>query len=445
MNEILWNQMAVTVPIHFFAYAPFLNHLRWGKKKTFTLVAVLEVLYLLLFRVLLQAGVSLSVIQFIAMPVFGILFFVSVKMEPGKIMFLYLFAVAYLLAVRGCASFLGLVFFEDTTLVFYSWVSGLLSLALYLLTMPFMLWYFKRTAQMVVETDAPQVWNKAWLLPLFNTLIVLLFTYAPDSASDINGTFLLARIFLIICMFLTYYFVLNSIRQLQKQTAAEEHARYLKQLADMQAAQYELLRSRMDETRKARHDLRQHLRALQGYIDQKNLEGLASYVRLYGESIPSEALHDYCHNYAVDSVIGFYAEKAANAGIAMEISFCPLPEPFIPDPELCVLLGNLLENALDACRAAGKEPSAKAPVITVRARKAGGQALAITVDNPSPAPPSVRDGQFLSSKHEGFGTGTASVKSIAQRYEGDARFEWKDGMFLVSVLLKSPRESGKIE
>ncbi|MDO4338312.1 MAG: hypothetical protein Q4C91_09525 [Eubacteriales bacterium] len=349
MIETICNQLAVTLPIHIFCYAPFLNHLRWGKKITVVLVAAIEAIYILLFGILLHDGISVSLIQLIAIPLFGIPFFMAVEMEPGKIMFLYVFSFSYLLAVRGTASYLEIILSKDSGFSVYSWQGSIISLILYILTMPFMLRYFRKTAQMVIETHAPHVWQKAWLLPLFNTVIVLLFTYYPQSASQINARFMLTRILLIICMFITYYFVINSINQLQQRITAEEHARYLKQLTDLQAAQYHLLQSRIEETRQARHDLRQHLRAIQGYIDKGNLTALASYVQAYGESIPGEALHEYCRNYAVDSVLSFYAERASAAGILMKISFCPLSDTIIPEPEFCVLLGNLLENAVDAC------------------------------------------------------------------------------------------------
>ena len=61
--------------------------------------------------------------------------------------------------------------------------------------------------------------------------------------------------------------------------------------------------------------------------------------------------------------------------------------------------------------------------------------LSITVDNTSLTPPTDQHGVLLSSKHPGRGTGTESIRVIAERYHGDARFEWKDGMFYSSVML----------
>ena len=46
------------------------------------------------------------------------------------------------------------------------------------------------------------------------------------------------------------------------------------------------------------------------------------------------------------------------------------------------------------------------------------------------------NGRFRSTKHDGLGTGTASIRSIAERYQGVADFRYEDGIFYASVMLK---------
>lgn len=73
--------------------------------------------------------------------------------------------------------------------------------------------------------------------------------------------------------------------------------------------------------------------------------------------------------------------------------------------------------------------------IRINVKQTGTSMLCLAVDNLSPCPPKMDGKQFYSSKHVGFGIGTASVRLIAKRYYGDARFEWKDGAFYASVML----------
>lgn len=433
MVGFLFYVLAVSLPFHLFAYVPFWDHLRFSKRLTSFFLIAEQFLYMGLFLLFLQFGIPRAQAQFIAIPVYGGLFFLFVKMELGKIAFLYIFTTDYLMTVTAIVSYLG-----DELGIFrlFTWQAGISILVLFFLTLPFMLRYICRTAKLVFDIHAPEIWKTIWLLPFFTSIIVMLFTYPAEEPSLRS---LSARILLMLCMFLIYYHILLIIRQIQKQAAAEEQARSLGHLIQIQAGQYAMLQSRMEDTRRARHDLRQHWAVLKGCIDSGDRDALADYVRRYGESLPVDSQRVFCKNYAVDALLNFYAEKADRLGILMEISFQAEPKSIIPEPEFCVLLGNLLENALDACSGCADPGVCAAPkkpcFIRVNARQTGESMLSLAVDNTCPHPPQMEGEQFCSSKHEGFGIGTMSVRLIAKRYHGDARFEWKDGVFYASVML----------
>lgn len=425
MAELIFYISAVTLPFHLFAYVPFWNHLRFSKRATAVFLILEQLLFLGLFLFLSHAGVPIAYAQLIAIPIYGCFFFYFVKMSRGKIAFLYIFTTDYLMAVSGTASFAGNL---PGSFGVYSWQAGVFILLLFFLTLPFMLRYICRTAEMVFSIDAPVIWKTIWLLPLITSVIVLLFTYP---LSKMNLRTLLARLLMMLCMFLIYYYILLILRQFQKQAAAEAQARNLEHLIQVQSRQYALIQSRMEETRRARHDLRQHWAALQGCMESGDPEALADYIKRYGASLPADPCRTFCKNFAVDALLNFYMEKAAEIDVPMEISFQTGKKTVIPEPEFCVLLGNLLENALDACGSIESNPL----FIRVNARQNGESMLSLTVDNTSPLPPDIDGEQIRSSKHEGFGMGTLSVRMIAKRYNGDARFEWKDGVFYASVML----------
>ena len=66
--------------------------------------------------------------------------------------------------------------------------------------------------------------------------------------------------------------------------------------------------------------------------------------------------------------------------------------------------------------------------------------LCAAVDNTFTGAVRRTTGGFLSTKHAGLGLGTASVRSIAEKYHGVCRLEPRDGMFCASVLLELPQE-----
>ncbi len=201
-------------------------------------------------------------------------------------------------------------------------------------------------------------------------------------------------------------------------------------LLQMQTAQYRTLQKSIADTRRARHDLHQHFKALQGCVESGDISKVAAYVKAYGESLPPDTIHQFCKNYAVDAILHHYAEQALLQKTDLEAVVQMEEQTIIPEPEFCSLLGNLLENALEAC-AASKTPR----FIRLHIRQRG--TLYLTMDNTSDQPPLSDEKRLISSKHDGFGIGTESVRMTAERYNGDARFEWREGVFYASVMLSS--------
>ena len=73
--------------------------------------------------------------------------------------------------------------------------------------------------------------------------------------------------------------------------------------------------------------------------------------------------------------------------------------------------------------------------IRLQVVQTGSSMLSITADNTSSGSPNWSGDKLLSTKHSGYGIGTESIRMIAERYSGDARFRWKDGIFYASVML----------
>lgn len=85
-----------------------------------------------------------------------------------------------------------------------------------------------------------------------------------------------------------------------------------------------------------------------------------------------------CHDSLPDSLMRFYLTQAKDEGIRVEVSL-PLPKQLpVPESDVCVLLGNLLENALSACR---KLSPSQDRYIRVHGLFTPPHALSFTVDN----------------------------------------------------------------
>ena len=107
-----------------------------------------------------------------------------------------------------------------------------------------------------------------------------------------------------------------------------------------------------------------------------------------------------------------------------------IPEALtIPGAELCAVLGNLMDNAIEACR---RLPEGTPRRITVRGRVNGGF-LVLRVQNPvSGEENNIPVGGALLDSH---GWGLSIVRQIAERRGGRLTTERSDGRFISTVWL----------
>ncbi len=423
MAEIIIGEMLASMPFRVFAYIPFRNHLRIPKRLLPLVLVGIECISLLFFGILLYCGASNEAAKLIQIPISFAAFMSLVKMEFGKVMFIYVFTVDYILAVRGAAMFAEFYLFPDGISPI---TNGLIVLGIFLVSVPFVLHFINKTAQMVFDTQAKGVWSTVWLLPTLTSAIVMMYTIDTDGTNGV--IFLLTRVILLICMFITYYWIIGAVSSFQKKVEAEEHIHNLLELSAIQESQYETIRAYVEEWRHFRHDLRQNIRVIMGCIDSGDINYLREYVTQYGESLPPERSRSFCKSAPMDAVLRFYADRAYMRNVDFEAEVRMEKSP-VPEHELCVLLGNLLENAIDAASAASENRYVNTHICQ------NGSILTLTVDNTSEQAPVTEEGRLLSTKHEGDGIGTKSVAIVAERYNGDARFEWKDGVFYASVML----------
>ena len=185
------------------------------------------------------------------------------------------------------------------------------------------------------------------------------------------------------------------------------------------------------EIRAQRHDLRHQFIVLRRFAENGELDKLSEYLDSLTVNIPVP-LQRYCENESVNAVAAYYAALAKRAGIKdCDISL-EIPEQTgrAPENALCIIIGNLLENALEACRYVQEDAS----FIHLKSRLHYGT-LTIVMDNSCQSVALSADGRFLSHK-QGGGTGLRSISAVAEKYDGGTQFKAVGNRFSSSVYLQ---------
>lgn len=272
-------------------------------------------------------------------------------------------------------------------------------------------------------------WHYLWIIPCTFYLMWNYTIYGNANRSSLESAMRPGNVVFLFFInagaFLIYSVVSKLVLEQQKIIELQTRNHQL----STQTLQYKKLQDKITEARRAKHDVRHHITLMKKYLEDKDYDALNEYLNNYQKSIPDEHIF-FCENSAVNAILSYFSEQARTFGITYSVSASIPKHISISETDLSILFGNLLENAIDACNA---QPGEDKKII-VRA-KTDDHSLCVTIDNTFSGSLDIdQEGHFVSSKHEGLGLGTESIKSIAEKYGGVCQFEANNGMFYASVM-----------
>lgn len=277
-------------------------------------------------------------------------------------------------------------------------------------------------------------WNVAWLLPAFST--ALLVIYVPEETSVI----LAGRVGYLAAVNATAQLVLVGVAywlvtELSTLTRARlQEAEERRQLT-LAVAQQAHRKDQYEEARRARHDVRHHLRAVSALLSAGDYRQAIAYLdQVTGDEEVAPRL-SWCQNQVVDLVASYNLERAQARGADIDARLALPEELGLAQTDLAVVVGNVLENAANAVER-DAEAGRDGLYITVRAELVNGAMVVFTCKNSCMAEP-VRDevGGFVSTRIGGEGLGLGSVRTVAERTGGFAQFDYANGAFTSYVVL----------
>lgn len=236
-------------------------------------------------------------------------------------------------------------------------------------------------------------------------------------------------LFLLIMSALCGYFIRDTFALRSRNRQLSYELSLMEKQVEVQRQRHQLLSAATAQIRQQRHDLKHHFAVIRSYLNNREDTKLSLYLDRLCANIPDEPFQTLCENEAVNAVALHYLSMATKAGVSSCHIRLDIPGDTgrIAESDLCVIIGNLLENAVDSCR------TVEDPFIRMQSRLARG-ILTITMDNSCPIANAAPCKAFPSTKPSG-GTGLASIRSVAGKYQGGCRFEVRDHVFLSSVYL----------
>lgn len=117
----------------------------------------------------------------------------------------------------------------------------------------------------------------------------------------------------------------------------------------LQLNHYNNLERSFEETRKIKHDMKNHIICLKYLSSKKDYHALDEYINDIEESIENIDTATYTGNNVIDAIINQKYLLTKKNNITFEINASLPTEPFIQSIDICAIVSNSMDNAIEAC------------------------------------------------------------------------------------------------
>lgn len=194
----------------------------------------------------------------------------------------------------------------------------------------------------------------------------------------------------------------------------------------VQKEYYDALSGQINEIREIKHDTRHFIGVIKRLAENGYYDELKHFLDEYDEMTETEPLPVFCENVVANSILGYYSLMAKEAGIRFCCT-CSIPKGLsVSDIDLCIVLGNAVENAIEACK---KLDNRQAGFVSVEARTVKNQLL-IKIENSYNGCLSIQNGEYISTKNDkSHGLGMKNIKKVIESYRGFVKTEQTRDVF----------------
>lgn len=279
-----------------------------------------------------------------------------------------------------------------------------------------------------------KVWYTTSLVSgIFLTLNLLMYprkyeTLHTNNVALFVYTALPLMMLLLVFLCAVFYFLVKEILEMSQ-------TRERNRLLEMEEGQYRRTMHYLEESARVRHDFRHAIGILEELLSSGDLPAAREYLLSYRLTLPRKEVVLYCGNAALNALLNYYAESAAQHSIRLRMVL-DLPDSLpLSDVDLCNIVGNLLDNAITACRDL-PEPGRW---IDLTISCPNEVRFGIVASNSFSGKVRMSEGRYVSSHPGGNGIGLSSVSSIAERCGGTASFRHDGQEFVSGVVIPMKR------
>lgn len=202
-----------------------------------------------------------------------------------------------------------------------------------------------------------------------------------------------------------------------------------------QLAYYERLEEVNSETRAIKHDVRNHMLVINDLLKNGEIDELKRYVADMTQSVIINTKFIQTGNPIADAILNEKYRIACDNKIDMHVDFKLSKEMSIDAIDLCTILSNSIDNAIEACSKIEREQDRELEII---GRMNHGY-LIIQVSNKTEEEILIINNTIKTSKKDKkqHGYGLANIKSSVAKYKGAFNLSFKEHYFTLEVIINT--------
>lgn len=213
------------------------------------------------------------------------------------------------------------------------------------------------------------------------------------------------------------------IRLVDKRIAAYQN--------DLVEKHYEEVENMYRQVRGWRHDYKHHIQTMKAHLAMEQYAELESYLNELDADLMTVDTVIKTGNVRIDAALNSKLALARAKGIRVNAKAIVPRELAIKEVDLCVIIGNLLDNAIEACL---KEEDREKQFIRVYIDILKEQ-LYLYVSNSMTDNIRRQGGQYLSTKRGSHGFGLMRIDRVVKKYGGFLNRQHEEGVFATEIML----------
>ena len=180
-----------------------------------------------------------------------------------------------------------------------------------------------------------------------------------------------------------------------------------------------------------RHDYRNHIQTMKAYAASENWDAIRRYLDLLDDDLTTVDTVIKTGNPMTDAILNSKISLANSRNVKVIADACIPVKLNLSEIDLCCIIGNLFDNAIEACMKLPEDQRVIRLYMDLRNTQ-----LYISITNFTAGKKMKKEGKlFRSTKGEGHGFGLVRIDTIVERLDGYISRNSEDGAFTTEILL----------